>query len=98
MVMPRSWIRAGALSSAQGLNRELISPSTLGLTPAIRIASMLALRFLFTAAVTAGCVWLLSTGKPLGGLVILPPLAIWVRHAAESGRLTRFARRFAKLS
>jgi Flp pilus assembly protein TadB len=63
-----------------------------------RIARMLALRLVFTAAVTAGCVWLLSTGKPLGGLVILPALAVWVRHAAESRRLTRFARRFANRS
>jgi hypothetical protein len=54
---------------------------------------MLALRLLFTAVVTVGCVWLLSTGKPLGGLVMLPALAVWVRHAAESGHLTRFRRR-----
>jgi hypothetical protein len=59
---------------------------------------MLVLRLLFTAAVTAGCVWLLSTGKPLGGLLLLPALAVGIRHAAESGKLTRFARRFAKPS
>ena len=59
---------------------------------------MLALRTAFTAAATAVCVWLMATGKPLGGLVIIPVLAVSLRHAAESGRLTRFARRFAKPS
>ncbi len=62
------------------------------------IEHVLALRVLFSLVVTAGCVWLLATGKPLGGLLILPALAVWVRHAAESGRLTHLARRFAKPS
>jgi hypothetical protein len=57
---------------------------------------VLALRIAFTVAVTAVCVWQLSTGRPLGGLIIVPVLAVWLRHAAESGELTRFARRFAK--
>ena len=57
---------------------------------------MLALRLAFTAVAATVCVWLLATGKPLGGLVIVPVLAIWLRQAAESGRLTSFfARRFA---
>jgi hypothetical protein len=38
---------------------------------------------------------LLKTGKPLGGLVIVPVLAIWLRREAESGRLARLARRAA---
>ncbi len=59
---------------------------------------MLALRVAFTAGATALCVWLLATGKPLGGLVIVPVLAVWLRLEAESGRLTRFARRLAKSS
>jgi hypothetical protein len=59
---------------------------------------MLALRVAFTAAATAVCVWLLATGRPLGGLVIVPVLAVWLRQAAESGRLTRSAGRFAKPS
>jgi hypothetical protein len=59
---------------------------------------MLALRVAFTAAATAACVWLLATGRPLGGLVMVPALTIWLRHEAESGRLTRFAGRFAKPS
>jgi hypothetical protein len=63
-----------------------------------RLRDVLALRVAFTVAATAVCVWLLATGKPLGGLVIVPVLAIWLRHAAESGRLTRFARRFARPS
>jgi hypothetical protein len=59
---------------------------------------MLAPRVAFTAVATALCVWLLATGKPLGGLVIVPVLAVWLRQAAESGRLNRFAGRFAKPS
>jgi hypothetical protein len=48
---------------------------------------VLALRIGFTLAATAVVVWLLSTGNPLGGLVIVPIIAIWIRRAAESGRL-----------
>jgi hypothetical protein len=59
---------------------------------------MLVLRIAFTAAATAVCVWMLATGRPLGGLVIVPILAVWLRQSAESGRLPRFARRFAKPS
>jgi hypothetical protein len=43
-----------------------------------------------------GCSWEQHLGRvdvPLGCC-----LAIWVRRAAESGRLTRFSKRFAKLS
>jgi hypothetical protein len=50
---------------------------------------MLALRLGFTIVVAAIVVWLLATGKPLGGLLIVPIVAIWIRHAAESGRLNR---------
>ena len=59
---------------------------------------MLALRIGFTVAVMAVVVWLLLTGKPLGALLIVPLLAIWIRRGAESGRLTGFFRRFAKSS
>ena len=38
---------------------------------------------------------LLKTGNPLGGLFVVPVLAIWLRHEAESGRLARLARRAA---
>jgi 5-methylcytosine-specific restriction endonuclease McrA len=41
---------------------------------------------------------LLLTGRPLGGLLIVPLVAIWVRRAAESGRFTRFSKHFAKPS
>jgi len=50
---------------------------------------MLALRIGFTAVATAVCIWLLSTGHPLGGLVFVPVIAVWIRHAAESGQLNR---------
>jgi hypothetical protein len=43
-------------------------------------------------------VWLLLTGRPLGGLLIVPLVAIWVRHSAESGRLTRLSKHFVKPS
>ena len=33
----------------------------------------------------AGVLWLLRSGQPLGGLVILPLLAIWLRRKVESG-------------
>jgi Flp pilus assembly protein TadB len=55
---------------------------------------MLGLRIGFTVAVMAVAVWLLLTGRPLGGLLIVPLVAIWLRRAAESGRLTRFSQRF----
>jgi hypothetical protein len=48
---------------------------------------VLALRLAFTAVVMTIVVWLLATGRPLGGLVIVPLLAVWVRRRAESGRL-----------
>lgn len=59
---------------------------------------VLGLRIAFTAVVMAVVVWLFLTGKPLGGLLIVPLIAIWVRRSAESGRLRRFANRFAKPS
>jgi hypothetical protein len=59
---------------------------------------MLLLRLGFTAVATALCIWLLVTGNPLGGLIIVPAAAVWLRRAAESGRLTVLARRFAKPS
>ena len=57
---------------------------------------MLGLRIAFTATVMVIIVWLLVTGRPLGGLLIVPALAIWIRRAAESGRLTQLAQRVAK--
>jgi hypothetical protein len=59
---------------------------------------MLGLRIAFTVAVIGVVVWLFSTGRPLGGLLIVPLVAIWLRQAAESGQLSRFAGRFARPS
>ena len=54
---------------------------------------MLLLRFVYTAAVMVVVIWLLRTGNPVGGLLIVPALAIWLRREAESGRLqARFRR------
>jgi hypothetical protein len=50
---------------------------------------MLAMRIVFTVVVMAGVVWLLRTGSALGGLVILPIAAVWVRHWAEDRQQLR---------
>jgi hypothetical protein len=50
---------------------------------------VLAARIGFTVVVLALVVWLLATGKPLGGLLIIPLVAIWLRRAAERGKLGR---------
>jgi len=38
-------------------------------------------------------IWLLRTGTPVGGLLIVPALAVWFRREAESGRLQARVRR-----
>jgi hypothetical protein len=55
------------------------------------------LRVAYTVAVMVLVVWLLRTGRPLGGLVIVPLAAIWLRREAESGRVTQRARRTLRL-
>jgi hypothetical protein len=47
---------------------------------------VLLVRLAYTALVMAGVVWLLRSGQPLGGLVLLPLLAIWLRRKAESAQ------------
>jgi hypothetical protein len=59
---------------------------------------MLAIRIGFTIAAVAAMVWLLSMGHPVGGLIIVPILAIWIRRAAEAGRFSGLTGRFAKPS
>lgn len=54
---------------------------------------MILLRFGYTAAVMAVVIWLLRAGNPVGGLLIAPALAVWLRREAESGRLQARARR-----
>jgi hypothetical protein len=56
---------------------------------------MLALRAAFALGVMALVVWLLLSGQPLGALAVVLA-AILLRRAAESGRLARFADRFAR--
>jgi hypothetical protein len=56
---------------------------------------MLALRAGFALGVMAIVVWLLRSGQPFGGLVVVVT-AVWLRQEAESGRLARFGRRFAR--
>ena len=54
---------------------------------------MIALRLLYTAAVMVVVIWLLRSGNPVGGLVLVPAAAVWLRREAESGRLTARVRR-----
>jgi hypothetical protein len=57
---------------------------------------MLMLRLAYTAAVMVVVIWLLRTGNPLGGLLIVPAAAVWLRHEAESGRLATRLRRASR--
>ena len=54
---------------------------------------MIIARLVYTAAVMVIVVWLLRTGNPVGGLVIVPAVAILLRRDAESGRLAARVRR-----
>ena len=49
-------------------------------------------RLVFTLVVVGITIWLLATGYPLGGLLIFPLLAVWVRHAVERARPRRSRR------
>ena len=57
---------------------------------------MIVLRLAYTAAVMVIVMWLLRTGNPLGGLLIVPAAAVWLRHEAESGRLATRLRRASR--
>jgi hypothetical protein len=48
---------------------------------------VLVLRLAYTAVVMAVVIWLLRGGNPLGGLLVVPAAAVWLRREAESGRL-----------
>ena len=54
---------------------------------------MVLARLAYTALVMAGVIWLLRSGQPLGGLVILPLLAIWLRRKVEAGEPARVVAR-----
>ena len=54
------------------------------------------MRLAYTIAVMATVVALAGSGQPLGGLVIVPLVAVWLRRMAESGRLAAFVRRGAQ--
>jgi hypothetical protein len=58
---------------------------------------MLALRVIYAAVAMAVVVWLLRSGEPVGGLLVVPALAVWLRRSAESGQLTYLAKRLVKL-
>jgi hypothetical protein len=48
---------------------------------------MIALRLAYTAAVMVVVIWLLRAGNPIGGLLLVPAAAVWLRKEAESRRL-----------
>jgi hypothetical protein len=54
---------------------------------------MLVLRVVYTAAVMVVVIWLLRSGNPVGGLLLVPAAAVWLRREAESGRLAARVRR-----
>jgi hypothetical protein len=54
---------------------------------------MIALRLAYTAAVMVVVIWLLRSGNPVGGLLLVPAAAVWLRREAESGRLSARVRR-----
>jgi hypothetical protein len=54
---------------------------------------MVIVRLVYTAAAMVIVVWLLRAGNPVGGLVIVPAAAVWLRRDAESGRLAGRVRR-----
>jgi hypothetical protein len=54
---------------------------------------VIVVRLAYTAAVMVLVIWLLRTGEPLGGLVLVPAVAVWLRREAESGRLSARVRR-----
>ena len=54
---------------------------------------MFIVRLAYTLAVMAAVVALASNGQPLGGLVIVPLAAVWLRGMVESGRPAALARR-----
>jgi uncharacterized membrane protein len=54
---------------------------------------MILLRLAYTGAVMVVVLWLLRTGNPLGGLLVVPATAVWLRREAESGRLAMRLRR-----
>ena len=49
---------------------------------------MIALRVFYTGVVMVAVIWLLRTGHPVGGLLLVPAAAVWLRREAESGRLS----------
>jgi hypothetical protein len=54
---------------------------------------MILVRLAYTAAVMVLVIWLLRTGRPLAGLLLVPLAAIWLRQEADSRRLAERVRR-----
>jgi hypothetical protein len=73
-----------APQSERGRDAGLPSPDALG---------MILLRLAYTAAVMVVVISLLRSGNPVGGLLIVPATAVWLRQEAESGLLATRLRR-----
>ena len=58
---------------------------------------MIIVRLVYTAVVMVIVVSLLRAGNPVGGLVVVPAVAVWLRRDAESGRLAARLRRASQL-
>ena len=54
---------------------------------------MIVLRLLYMATVMVVVICLLRAGNPVGGLLVVPAAAVWLRREAESGRLAARVRR-----
>lgn len=58
---------------------------------------MIVLRLVYTAAVMVVVISLLRAGYPIGGLLLVPAAAVWLRREAEpAGSPPAFAKRFVR--
>jgi hypothetical protein len=55
---------------------------------------MLVFHIAYKVVVFALKLWFLKPGRPLGRVVLVPVAGMWLRRAAESGRLGYFASKF----
>jgi hypothetical protein len=65
-------------------------------TTAVRhriVSGVIIVRLVYTVEVMVIVVWLPRAGNPVGGLVVVPAVAAWLRRRAESGRLAGRMRR-----
>jgi hypothetical protein len=88
MTPARTTCRSVASGAARAGPNSLTAASPMADPPA-----MIVLRLLYTAVVMVVVIWSLRSGDPVGGLLVVPAAAVWLRREAESGRLAARARR-----